>query len=438
MTISRSLRWTAAAVLLIPFTAGPALADIEDVDAESALEQARARAAEERPTPAAKPGSPAGLPEGPVPGPLFVGVDDSTVAAQRVDVVTNGFTIAFVGAEVWGSAYDPVGNQVYFNAGSELLVWPVGGAFSSLGTITDPAGAAQAVTGLAFHNGVLYACKNIANEAVYTVNTTTLVATVTIDYVDAEFDCGGLAADPATGTLYMTDDSAGGVGAGLMRINPDGTGTLITPYPAGQTDIDGLAIGGGRAYLVIDEPGSIYVWDFAGAAYQAPLNNPWASSEVFSAGAWIGAPVGTAEITLAKTVGLDPAACGASDYLAAPYGTAIYYCYTVTNTGTVPLTVHDLVDSDLGQLLTGFAFNLLPAQSAFVIFPDVVDGSVTNTATWTASVVGGASAQAEAAATVVALDTLAQIPTLSAWGLAALALGLAGLALSLLRRRRIA
>lgn len=45
-----------------------------------------------------------------------------------------------------------------------------------------------------------------------------------------------------TGEFYATDDDTTPNGSGLFRINANGTGTLITPYPAGQTDIDGLAV----------------------------------------------------------------------------------------------------------------------------------------------------------------------------------------------------
>lgn len=220
--------------------------------------------------------------------PLFIGVDDNTVPAYRVDTLTNGFTQAFLGFEVWGSAYDSENDRIFFNNGSTLYVWPVGGAVSTLGTITDATGAAQSLVGLAFYNGVLYGTKNIANEAVYTIDINTLVATVFIDYVDADFDFGGFAADPDTGNLYATNDDTTPNGSGLFQINLDGSATLIAPYPDSQTDIDGLAVGGGRAYLVTDEPGFIYVYDFAAAAYMTPLNNPWTTSEVFSAGAWIG------------------------------------------------------------------------------------------------------------------------------------------------------
>ncbi|MCZ7650168.1 MAG: hypothetical protein M5U13_02975 [Thermoanaerobaculia bacterium] len=404
---------------------------------ETLAEQAAARAAESETAP--RPAPPA-VPAGAAGGPLFVGVDDTTIFTFRIDPGTNIATPQFDGFQAWGAAYDPVGDQVYFNNGSVLYVWPVGGAVATVGTIVDGAGATQSMVGLAFHNGTLYGTKNIANEAIWSIDTTTAVATVHIDYVDADLDCGGFAVDPSTGDFYCTNDDATPHGSGLVRINPDASVTLITPYPAGQTDIDGLAIGGGRAYLVIDEPGSIYVWDFGTAAYVAPLTAPWTTSEVFSAGTWIpGAPAAPA-ISLVKTVGTDPTpgACPPTTQITVPAGTTVYYCYSVTNTGDVAFTTHDLVDSELGPLLTGFAYNLVPGASAFL--PDqaaVIQTTTTNTATWTATAPGVGQATAEASATVeVEAPSVLEIPTLGPVGAAALALGLAGLGLGVLRRRR--
>ena len=256
---------------------------------DTLVEQARALVAEQFPEATQVAGS-----LSPTGGdyPLFMGVDDTTVPAYTMDPTSNASTPHALGVQVWGSAYDPANNVVYINSGTTLYEWPVGSAVvNTLGAITDPAGAPQAMVGLAFYNGPLYAARNIANEAIYVIDTSTRVATVFIDYVDADFDFGGLAADPNSGDLYGTNDDATPYGAGLFRINPDGTATLIAPYPAGQTDIDGLAVSDdGYAYLVIDEPGFIYVWDFAGGAYATPLTNPWTSAETFSGGAYIVQP----------------------------------------------------------------------------------------------------------------------------------------------------
>ena len=222
-----------------------------------------------------------------VDDPLFVGVDDIAVPTYAGDPVTNSWDSLFVGFEVWGAAYDNINDKIFFNDGSTLYEWPIGGTVTLLGTITDTSAATLTMVSLAFYNGVLYGARNLANEAIYEINTSTLVATVHIDYVDADFDFGGLSVDPTTGEFYGTSDDTAPLGSGLYRINADGTGTLITAYPSGQTDIDGLAVSDSRiAYLVIDEPGNIYVYDLIGGTYLTPLIAPWTTSEVFCGGAW--------------------------------------------------------------------------------------------------------------------------------------------------------
>lgn len=294
----------------------------DDPTEETLLEQAKAREAEQNPLAPRAHGAQPAAPS--TDYPLFVGVDDITVPAYQINPTNNAWIQAFVGFQVWGAAYDAVGNRVYFNSGSTLYEWPVGGAVTTLGIITDPGGATQSMVGLAFYNGVLYGVKNIANEAVYSIDTTTRVATVVIDYVDGDFDLGGFAADPNTGDFYATNDDTSPNGSGLFRINPNGTGTLITPYPAGETDIDGLAVShDGRAYLVTDQTGSIYVWDFGTAAYVTPLTNPWASSEVFSAGAWIN------EVSATPNIDVSPTSLASTQ----PPSTTTQQALTIANTG---------------------------------------------------------------------------------------------------------
>jgi uncharacterized repeat protein (TIGR01451 family) len=295
-------------VLLASFIGTPVLANDS---AETLAEQALALDAQANPRASTLPGQTFGG----AAGPLLVGVDDTAVGAFRVDVVGDIATLAFTGAGVWGAAYDEANDRVLFNSGTELLEWPVGGAVNSLGTITDAGMAALSMTGLAFGNDTLYACRNIANEAIYEIDLNTLVATVFIDYVDADFDCGGLAFNPDDGFLYMTNDDTTPFGSGLFRMNLDGTGTLITPYPPGETDIDGLAIGDGRAYLLIDEPGDLYVWDFALAAYQTPLTSPFTTSETFSGGTWIGAAGPVADLYINEVMYNPPGADGPNEYI---------------------------------------------------------------------------------------------------------------------------
>ena len=322
--------------------------------------------------------------------PLFMGVDDVSVPAYTMDPTTNISATAFVGAEVWGSAYDPVNDKVYFNLGPTLYEWPVGGTVNTLGPITDAGATNLSFVGLGFYDGVLYGTRNIANEAIWAIDTDTLVATVHIDYEDADFDLGGLAVDPNTGEFYATNDDATPYGAGLFRINPDGSATLITAYPAGETDIDGLAVDDeGIAYMIIDQPGSVYVYDIVAGAYLSPLINPWTSSELFSGGAYI-TPLNPS-IVMSKTVGLAADTCATTDSLSVVAGTDVYYCYTVTNNGDVALGLHDLVDDELGTLLDDYVFDLAPGATVNTVdtggvFSITATASVTNTAVWTAFV----------------------------------------------------
>ena len=62
----------------------------------------------------------------------------------------------------------------------------------------------------------------------------------------------------------------------------------MTPYPAGRTDIDGLAVGNGVAYLVEDEAGNtIHPYDLNAGAYLPSLLSPMQTSEIFSGAAYV-------------------------------------------------------------------------------------------------------------------------------------------------------
>ncbi|MBE7528546.1 MAG: hypothetical protein HND44_23745 [Chloroflexi bacterium] len=94
-------------------------------------------------------------------------------------------------------------------------------------------------------------------------------------------------------------------------------------------------------------------------------------------------------IAITKTVGTAPGVCAATDTITVDEGTTVYYCYAVTNTGNVPLGLHDLDDSELGNLFTGLAYNLLPGASvdtvaAGLTISATLNVTTTNTATWTA------------------------------------------------------
>jgi hypothetical protein len=91
-----------------------------------------------------------------------------------------------------------------------------------------------------------------------------------------------------------------------------------------------------------------------------------------------------AGISLAKTVGTDPTACAVTDQITVESGTAVTYCFRVTNTGETTLTLHDLEDSHLGTILDGFSFTLEPGASVFLTQTAVITQTTTNLAVWTA------------------------------------------------------
>jgi len=152
---------------------------------------------------------------------------------------------------------------------------------------------------------------------------------------------------------------------------------------------------------------------------------------------------GTLSIAVAKTVGTTPGVCAATSAITVAPGTTVYYCYAVTNTGSVTLDLHTLVDDQLGTIFSGLNYALTPGSSvntvaAGVTVSAVMNVTTTNVATWTASTTSGVSSEGTATATVTVLDqqSVLEIPTLSAAGLAGLVALLALAAFWLLGARR--
>jgi hypothetical protein len=93
-----------------------------------------------------------------------------------------------------------------------------------------------------------------------------------------------------------------------------------------------------------------------------------------------------ASIVMTKTVGTDPAVCAAGDMLDVTLGVDnnVTYCYTVFNAGSDTLTIHDLVDSELGTILNSFPYTLTQGASVFLTQTAELCATTTNVATWTA------------------------------------------------------
>lgn len=227
-----------------------------------------------------------------ISAPLFAGIDNVTQFAYLIDPDTGESHPLFDGTEVWGAAFDNDNDLVFFVKGASLYQWPLDGEPELLGNIQSVVVEGfLAMVGLAYGDGTLYGIRNISSEGdpegLYSIDPATLDATLvtTYDVLPGLVDLGGLDFDHETGTLYGTNDTP--TTRGLVEVSLDGEITVVAPYPEGQSDLDGLAIGNGRAYLIPDEPGQIYVFDFATMTYTTPIPNPWTSSEIFSGGAWV-------------------------------------------------------------------------------------------------------------------------------------------------------
>ena len=268
-------------------------------DAETLREQAKALQVESQAAPTRSPEPAlAGLRLG--GDLLFVGVDDATVAANVIDP-SGGMTVpAFTGTEVWGAAAIPSAMPgdavVYVNDGASLFRWDHPAA-PELCCALQFMSANATMVGIAYDPaaGELLFSRNIATEAIYSLPVTAGACPATCDvtqevvYDSAANDFGGLAYDPATSTLYGTNDDTSPGPAGVYSIDlTTGATSLVVAYPVGESDVDGLAFGNGNLYLVTDEPGDIYVYDVGGAAFLPPITNPWTTSEIFS-----GASAGT-------------------------------------------------------------------------------------------------------------------------------------------------
>src|SRR5262245_58330802 len=100
---------------------------------------------------------------------------------------------------------------------------------------------------------------------------------VLVNATPASTDFGGFDYDVATGKFYALNDGTGLSGRGLYAVsNIYGAPaySLLTAYPGGDTDVDGLATGGGRAFMINDTSAQpYYVYDLVTNVYLANLPN---------------------------------------------------------------------------------------------------------------------------------------------------------------------
>lgn len=239
----------------------------------------------------------------------------SNPAAIYIDVTTGVQTTLWNSAankKVNGAAANVAGGKLYTNDAARLNVWNYG----SVGTVPDfiagmyrtvPGSgtfAATGVDGLAWANGKLYGATSFGStvfkRGIYEVATTSDGASPTPHCVMTELwldptagplgnsgslTLSGLDFDASTNLFYATQttDASGvtnGVGRGLYSIDAFGTGaiTKITDFPTGRTNVDGLAVGGGKYWLTEEIPGTgllIYPYNPSTSSYEATITVPF-------------------------------------------------------------------------------------------------------------------------------------------------------------------
>ncbi len=264
-------------------------------DAESSREAELAAAAEQSPVLAPR-GSVQITAPLVISAPLFVGVDRVAQFTHLIDPETGESHSLFDGYEVWGAAYAPDTRRLFFVTGPTLYQWSLlDGVLERLGTIENSKGtAALSMVGLAYGDGTLYGVRNITTaddpKGLYAIDPDTLIAANVAPFGPNPdlIDLSGLDYNHENGKLYATNNNF--MAPGLVELGLNGVITPVAPYPAGKNHLDGLAIGDGRAYLIPDAPGFIYVYDFATTSYTTPITNPWTTEAVFAGGAWISGP----------------------------------------------------------------------------------------------------------------------------------------------------
>ncbi len=167
------------------------------------------------------------------------------------------------------------------------------------------------------------------------------------------------------------------LGAGTYWIDWQTGGTLASGPWAPPITIDDVTVTGNGL-------------QFDGVAWNPAIDTGTAAAQQGLPFRIIGTGGGGGDgIEVAKTVGTTPGTCAATDTINVPIGTDVYYCYEVTNNSNITLSLHTLDDSELGNLFTGFPYDLGPGASVSTVdagltISETITTDTVNVATWTA------------------------------------------------------
>lgn len=215
----------------------------------------------------------------------------SNPSAIYLDVTSGTTTTLWNSAaqkKVNGLAADTVNGRLYSNDAARLNKWEYG----SVGTTPTLIGGmyrtndnvsftATGVSGLAFANNKLYGTTSFGStvfkRGIYEINTTpdgagrcVMTAVWTdptgIGTVSGTSDFGGIDFNIADGKFWVTNstDTTGTGGTyqrAIYTVDALGSGAMVkvADFPVGHNQIDGLAIGGGYAWLTEQAPSSATV-----------------------------------------------------------------------------------------------------------------------------------------------------------------------------------
>jgi hypothetical protein len=123
-------------------------------------------------------------------------------------------------------------------------------------------------------------------EGIYEINTTTGQTTLVRQFEvspASDFTIDGFDYDADSDKFFMADDDDTG-GRNVYSLDASNLAAplvLVVAYPAGTTDVDGLAVGGGKVLLLSDgvqgNGGTHKIYDIASGTFDAPITTPYPS-----------------------------------------------------------------------------------------------------------------------------------------------------------------
>jgi hypothetical protein len=215
---------------------------------------------------------------------VLYGTEGADNAIFNLDPITGISSVFFdtstlADNDVYAIAVNDAANLVFYSDGDDIITLDYDGNF--LSSVPVSGDLTIVFGGLAYDdvNDILYASNNSNN--LFTLDLGTGVATDLGDITNTT-NLAGL--DFFDGTLYGANDSAGT----LVTIDVGSlTGTSLTGYPGGDTDIDGLAVGADTAFFINDNVAQgIPSFDLVSATFGTTYTPAYVSPGIFAGGAY--------------------------------------------------------------------------------------------------------------------------------------------------------